>query len=687
MAVARVDIGNWLHGWLRALLHAVVANHTLHLPLPAAAPPVAAFLGALPGVGAPVLAAEVFAQSKLEPSRAWRARIRALLASWHQPLCCTSPAELDGLLAARSLGFWALRGAVSRHALRLEAQQKKKGEEEEEEEEEAVLHFRCGDAPASRHSSYHFLRYSGWREEVARLRAAGKLRVGARVRVLSCARHEAAPTHWERAFDRAHALERSCAAYAADLLRALRGVGLAARLHSCAAGMLDDFVRMARAPVLLSAASSMSFVAGFFGESGRRGGFQCAAWLSEAQSACRNNPRCPAGAPRRREGAPHAASCAECERRAGWMVPAAHALLHSEVESYFDTRAVIRLLAAPEATAPPAPSSAVLSSPRVRRAAAEAASEECRWRRTRGGPSAVVVTSVGGTGTTSLIHSLQSLGVVTNAVDASDGLKHMHAHQAARLPPWLGEAPLLLFVYDDPVRALLSFSRRGWANFQAFRLRARNASFPKALQTHRCVASARRQFIEAQRRAEEQLRRGGGGPRGRCARGGSREAVAADGSGEELKQCSQAAALDGLGVAASTDWIGIERHWDGWMLAACRGKLRAASGAPAKVIFAQHSRLWAHAQALSAHLGLERGCVLESLCDERRAEAFPTADGSERSLSVLATLNRTFQSMRAKQEALGDFALIDRPPRPRDDTRLAAEDKRDVVARVCSTYY
>ena len=48
-------------------------------------------------------------------------------------------------------------------------------------------------------------------------------------------------------------------ALAADLVRFLANhSGLQPSLHHCEGDMLQDFVRMARAPVLLSAASSMS---------------------------------------------------------------------------------------------------------------------------------------------------------------------------------------------------------------------------------------------------------------------------------------------------------------------------------------------------------------------------------------------------------------------------------------------
>ena len=214
--------------------------------------------------------------------------------------------------------------------------------------------------------------------------------------------------------------------------------------------------------------------------------------------------------------------------------------------------------------------------------------------------------------------------------------------------------------------------------------------FPKPLQNHPCVASARQRFIANQRRAEAAYANGTGVHSGICSRrrptGGNEGVAGASGDGAggtgggkegggggaeggeghpakradlEDRRCSQSVALQGLAPAAQEDWIGLERHWDGWVRAACNGKLRASDGAPVRIIFARNSRLSAHASELAAQLGLPSGCMPESMCSAWPQPPFPDADGSEQSRAALAALNQTFRSLRAKQAAVGDFLLLD----------------------------
>jgi hypothetical protein len=461
----RLEIGNWLHTWIRGLLNAVSRNQTFTYQLPNASSHVQMFLRFLPGIGSSPQAEHILLQSGI-PRREW-SRVIAKLAlhSWREPICCQSEKQVLGLVAARPIGAWALRTAYRRYGRHMGSAPAARAP--------AVLHFRCGDAPASRHGNYHLMRFSGWRLQVSRLMATGKLRSGDQLRVVSCFRHESV-TPWERAYGSGHrtrpeALEHSCRAYAADLLGLLTAVGLQPSWHHCEGDMIDDFLSMAAAPALLTAASSMSFMAGFFGESGLSGGFQVAGWLGEGRSPCRNNPECPPGT-QPLDPAARPAHCAECEAAAkGWMVPAAHMLPHAQVRSYFNASEVIALLHAPPtppttttlpatATAPAALSARLRPSGRreqratssgrataARRATVlerqpserptalerqpserpalprphrAATASRCRRRALGGNPSGphggggmhasgVVVTSAGGTGTTSMMLSIQ----------------------------------------------------------------------------------------------------------------------------------------------------------------------------------------------------------------------------------------------------------------------------------------
>ena len=117
--------------------------------------------------------------------------------------------------------------------------------------------------------------------------------------------------------------------------------------------------------------------------------------------------------------------------------------------------------------------------------------------------SSIIVSSAGGVGTTSLFHALGQVVPIINDENDEDKLKHATARQlqARGLPLRYGAAPLLLFVYDDPVRQMLSLARRGWQNFQAFKLgkpvtTAQNEA-TKPFIHNRCVVQARHASVRA----------------------------------------------------------------------------------------------------------------------------------------------------------------------------------------------
>ncbi|EOD40779.1 hypothetical protein EMIHUDRAFT_251046 [Emiliania huxleyi CCMP1516] len=500
-----LHIGNWAMTWLQAFLTAVSHNRPFHRPLGRHESQVAgaSFLRCLPGVGSPFDTPREAAMPRVPSARLMSTNV--LSGSG----CCESDQQYRSLLRMQTIGAWAMQRALecyNRTRVPAAAQA-------------AILHFRCSDAPFSRHTAYHFLRYSGWRLQIDRLLAAGKLQAGDALHVVGCFHHES-ETFWEAAYATRFSVEAQCRAYAEHLVRHLaNSTPLAPSLHECEHGMVDEFVAMLRAPAVLSAASSMSFVAGYFGRAGTSGAFQAASLLVEARSglaatsSCKNKPTCPEAA---------------------------------------------TALSGPAGQLPP-------------------------------NVSGVVVTSAGGAGTTSLLLALRLAGLPTNTVDGSDGLKHMRAARSGvrlrRAPPPLGTRPLLLFLYDDPVRATLSFARRGWANFQAFRLEAGGARFPKPLQNHRCVAAAKREFIDDQRRrreAEPSTSAGSESGRGSSEAGEASLSLGGHFVGNEsVRSCSETVALRGLSSpGAAEDWIGLERHWDEWVAAACAGRLRGSGGGP-----------------------------------------------------------------------------------------------------------
>ena len=127
-----------------------------------------------------------------------------------------------------------------------------------------------------------------------------------------------------------------------------------------------------------------------------------------------------------------------------------------------------------------------------------------------------------------------------------------------------------------------------------------------------------------------------------------------------MRSCSETVALRGLSSpGAAEDWIGLERHWDEWVAAACAGRLRGSGGGPPLgAVFARSSSLWARAAELEALVGCTAGTLPPGLRRPRAAPPFPVGDGSAASLAAVAALNATFASLRGKQAALGDIVLL-----------------------------
>lgn len=359
---ASVDLGNWLLVWFGGL-RTWLRHARFSKPAPFAFrhqvldrperlnPRTRTFLHCLPGVGRPLPSSDVPPEL-----------LQAHDAPWESSLCCSKTSGVHGLLAAQPLLRWALQRAWATCSVRVTRTP-------------GVLHLRCGDAPFSRHGTYHFLRHSGYVEMVARLRGALELEPAApmQLHVVTCFRHEQ-PNNWDSYVARFEAkspaapaaaaasngtrasgslrlgaggaVGRACGAYIAELLALLKTLGVTASVSECEGDMVSDFALMAHAPALLSSStSSFGFLAGFAGAAGlnlSQGTFQMAARVAEARSACGNGPQCagkdpaPPRPPERCLGCEHAA--------AAWMVPSRHVLLHREVPDYYNTSHVIELL-------------------------------------------------------------------------------------------------------------------------------------------------------------------------------------------------------------------------------------------------------------------------------------------------------------------------------------------------------
>ncbi len=78
----------------------------------------------------------------------------------------------------------------------------------------------------------------------------------------------------------------------------------------------------------------------------------------------------------------------------------------------------------------------------------------------------VIISSPGGMGCSYLLESLERR-IATNAFDDSDRLKHCPTPYDSRIPATCTRA---VFVWNDPLKAILSLHRRGWLSVQCQKL-------------------------------------------------------------------------------------------------------------------------------------------------------------------------------------------------------------------------
>lgn len=650
-----IEVGNWLHSWADSLVRAFRSGNRYKCRLSECVTPsdlredVAEFIRCLPGTNEALEASQIPASAL--------AQLRVRRASLGTPGCCHSLAEVESHDAARPLVHWALSHAFNKCGVSLPS-------------EPPSIHFRCGDAPFSRHGRYHFMSYSGFAAGVSRL----GLQPGTAVRVVTCFHHDRT-TNWERRMSRVSNITQLCNEYARDLLRYLSDdLGLVPRLATCEHGMLRDFASLWFAPSLLAGASSMALMAGFFGRAGSNRAFATALTLEEEPSKCGNWLRCE---PALLSAVPTARSCAACADTP-WLIGGNHSLAHREVVDYANVNDVIQLLRRSAAAAPTLPPTSpylerhggLMASLAGHPSGAPSVSSSsysshqitpCPSSPTQRTFSSVIVTSAGGVGTTSLLVSLRSAGYVTNGFSDEDGLKHMlpsaFALKLRRRHSDLGERPILIYLYDDPVRALVSLARRGWANFQAFRFGRGGKVDQKAYKDLPCISRARRDFITSQRRAEGAPIANSTPRAALGCRHPGRVQKRADGGVDEMRVCSERLALQSLDAHAETDWVGLGRHWDAWTAAMHPHAVTNTSRHPPSltVVFARASRLWAHSRELAELLEIDLDCMPQSLCSQRVAPPLPLAP--ETAAATLRKLDTTFAELRQKHEEMGEFAV------------------------------
>ena len=115
----RIDIGNFVHGWLKKLVVALTLNRTLNFAntlekrSDLRGTPVHALLGCFPGVGVAIL------PQLVEPMRSiWRDGTEAMRAHSGQidadPMCCARTRSVRALELARPIVAAALRSAFKR---------------------------------------------------------------------------------------------------------------------------------------------------------------------------------------------------------------------------------------------------------------------------------------------------------------------------------------------------------------------------------------------------------------------------------------------------------------------------------------------------------------------------------------------------------------------------------------------
>lgn len=306
------------------------------------------------------------------------------------------------------------------------------------------------------------------------------------------------------------------------------------------------------------------------------------------------------------------------------------------------------------------------------------------------------MTSSGGVGSSAVLSMLKDINVATNDPDNHDKLKHMPVGDDRKLPARLGDRPVILFAFDDPVEAMLSLVVKDWLNLTTSKLESQVQDAPMLKPEHsRFWATC--QHIAKIRHRSHATGRAPGAPveRGGCIPGAT-QSVASN-SARRLAEspalplaappaappilrpasswtvnqtarsgmvrCVELSLLI-IGNTSAFDTAGFERHYRSWLHAACTGRA-VLNGRPAPVVFVRSSTLQRHYQELSALVNVSAHCVPSAWCQHPtkvglRADLARIAPQRE-ARETLAQLEQTYEPLRRLQRLVGDFLVVPPP--------------------------
>ena len=218
-------------------------------------------------------------------------------------------------------------------------------------------------------------------------------------------------------------------------------------------------------------------------------------------------------------------------------------------------------------------------------------------------------------------------GVRTNSPHDFDRLKHMRADASRDWAATNHSNSPIFVVYTRPVWALLILGSKGWLEDSAFKLGSPVGMSPsKQSQPSR----AARDCMRLTRRAHKSHYLSTSNKECSTTRDARRAPLSA------AQRCAVEAGLRVLAPLADYDWVGLERHFVGWVQAAC-AKRRT-------IVLVDGERLAEETDGLAARLGIAPSCQ-QPLCARR----LPDLDEMQNTpwRGVLERLNQTHAPLAA----------------------------------------
>jgi hypothetical protein len=166
-----------------------------------------------------------------------------------------------------------------------------------------VIHFRCSDTPFNRNEYYFFQKYKFFKDSLDDIKEMTKVNYK-KVKLLSCNFHKSNDKN-----------SKTCNVYASSLKEYLENIGYEIDIQ-CDSN-IDDLATIFYAPAIISTSSSFSFIGGFFSNG---------IFISEGHYNCSKKNE----------------KCNDC----GKWLKKNYSIDHIDVEDYYDTSNVIKLLQA-----------------------------------------------------------------------------------------------------------------------------------------------------------------------------------------------------------------------------------------------------------------------------------------------------------------------------------------------------